>query len=108
MLPIIPAATPASIYSLIASSLVNDNPAWARSITCCPISVGTSAAAPLTDPLPILVNIPPVFIAGVAKNPPTNKRSTIPSAAACGIADKNAAPSLTSVLIPCSIASFCR
>ena len=57
-----PAAIPTSLYSANASSLSIGNPACQRSNACCPISVGTSTAAPRTVPLPTLVS---TFLPGV-------------------------------------------
>ncbi len=92
----------------MASALVRERPACARSRTACPISVGTSVITPTLAPLAARVSNPPAASpAGFKKNfAPTTVR--IESSAACGIAASAAAPSLTSVLSPWSIASFWR
>ena len=64
-----PAATPASAYSLMASSSARGSPACIRSRTCCPISVGTSTAAPAPAPVAARVSRPPpISAAGLAIN----------------------------------------
>ena len=78
-----PPAIPASRYSARASSSSMGSPAWARSISCCPISVGTSAKAPVPTPLTPRVNMPPPPTTRlVSPRPPINKRSATLSNAA--------------------------
>ena len=92
----------------MASASAIGSPACARSSTACPISVGTSTIAPAVAPFLARVSSPPATSAPLPTKNLAPNTVKIESNAACGIAVSAAAPSLISVRIPRSIASFWR
>ena len=118
-----PAWYATSPYSLSASADVKDSPAWARSSICWVISVGISAAAPTSMPLPSVflndscaslsaASVPPRISSCSTSGPkilpatlpPNGIKEAATSKPACGTAAASALPRLISIGCP---ASFC-